>query len=74
MQMVTLTRDMRPWRKGDTPVLLEELVAKLLKSGEAVDPRPYPPQENAAPAKGTELPLKLPPGRYLTRKKDRVSP
>jgi hypothetical protein len=69
MKIVKLTRDMRPWRAGDDAVLPDELAEKLLKLGEAQDPRPYPPSDVAPAAPRETLSLKKKPG-YFTRKKD----
>jgi hypothetical protein len=67
MKVVTLTTDMRPWRKGDRPVLPDLLADKLVKSGEATDPTAFPPQDDPhfpAVAKPETRPAK----RYFTRK------
>lgn len=70
MKTVTFTRDMRPWRKGDAVPVPDELADKLVASGEAENPQPFPPgSEPAKPTvvervKGT---LRLPPGRYKTK-------
>lgn len=44
-----MTRDMRPWRKGEDAVLPDEMAEKLLKAKEAENPRPYPPPDVAPP-------------------------
>ncbi len=38
---VTLTRDMRPWRKGDDIHVATILAEHLVKTGEAQNPRPF---------------------------------
>lgn len=68
MRIVTITRDMRPYRAGQDAVLPDDLADKLLKSGEAKDPRPFPPPD-VAPAKPVGT-LTLPKSKYFTRKKD----
>ncbi len=67
MQIVTLTRDMRPWRSGQDAVLPDEIAAKLVDSGEAKDPRPFPPPDMAPnnPVRDAQLQ----PKRYFTRKR-----
>ncbi|HZP88650.1 MAG TPA: hypothetical protein VFB54_17710 [Burkholderiales bacterium] len=65
MKIVTLTRDMRPWRKGQDAVLSDELAKKLLKDGDAQNERPFPPPD-VAPA--TAQPA-FEPKRYMTRGK-----
>lgn len=64
-QIVRLTRDMHPWRKGDDVALPEALAKKLVESKEAEDPRPFPPPDVAGPK---PEPL-LKPKRYLTRRR-----
>jgi hypothetical protein len=67
MKIVTFTRDMRPWQKGQDAVIPDELAAKVVASGEAENPRPFPP-EDVAPA----APVAAPPAparRYITRKR-----
>lgn len=78
MKIVTLTKDLRPWGKGESPVLPDEVADRLVKDGEAKDPRPFPPQD-VAPRKpvGKVLeegkpvaPTRLAQAhRYLTRKR-----
>jgi len=65
MKIVTFTRDMRPWQKGQDAVLPDDIARKVLASGEAENPRPFPPQD-VAPAGA------VPPTRgrgYSTRKR-----
>jgi hypothetical protein len=63
MRIVTLTRDMRPWHKGQDAVLPDALAAKLIKAGEATNEREYPPREKDSQDTHLE------PKRYLTRKR-----
>lgn len=69
MKIVRLTKDMHPWRGGQDAVLPDDLAAKVIASGEASDPRPYPPPD-VAPAVpvGTKT-LTLPRRGYQTRKR-----
>ncbi len=62
MKIVTLTRDMRPWRAGDRPVIPDAVAERLVANGDATDPRPFPPEDVAGPQ------IRPPKGRYLTRK------
>lgn len=59
MKTVTLTRDLRPWRSGDSVPLPDEMAARLVEAGEAENPRPFP--EGSAPSK--------PAGRQIFRTK-----
>jgi len=46
--IVKFTKDMHPWRAGQDGVIQDDaLAARLVKSGEAQDPRPYPPPDVA---------------------------
>lgn len=62
MQTVTLTRDMRPWREGDSVPLPDDVAEALLATGEAKDARPFP--DGATPAETTR---RGPVRRYLTK-------
>ena len=66
MLQVDLTRDLRPWRAGDSPVLQDDVARKLVETGEATNPRPWPPGAVEA-AQAAEKPH----GRYFTRGKRR---
>jgi hypothetical protein len=44
-RIVKLTADLRPFRKGEDAVLPDEVAARLIKSGEATNSRPYPPSD-----------------------------
>jgi hypothetical protein len=60
---------MHPWRAGQDAVLPEALVKKLIASGEAKDPRPYPPPD-VLPAAAEEKTPELKPSKpYFTRKR-----
>jgi hypothetical protein len=41
MKTVTLKTDMRPWRAGDDVHLPDHVADKLVKDGEAENPRPF---------------------------------
>jgi len=56
MRVVQLTRDLRPWHKGQDAVLPDDLAERLLKSGEATNPRPFPPAD-VAPQKPVGAPV-----------------
>jgi hypothetical protein len=66
--IVRATRDMRPWQKGEDRVLPDDLAAKLVKDGDAEDPRPFPPAD-VAPRPPAKAPR---PRRYMTREADRA--
>lgn len=75
MQIVTFTRDMRPWRKGQDAVLEDSLVTRLLENkekhedGPAVEnPRPFPPSD-VAPTVRVAAPVPAAKGRFMTRKR-----
>jgi hypothetical protein len=68
MRIVRMTRDMRPWGKGQDAVLPEALAAKLVKDGDAEDSRPFPPPD-VAPRVPVAAPLPPNKGRYMTRKR-----
>lgn len=68
MKIVKLTKDLHPWREGQDAVLPDELATQVLKSGEATDPRPFPPPD-VAPAVPVGKTLTLPRKGYLTRKR-----
>lgn len=78
MKIVTFTTDMRPWQKGADAVLPDSDADRLVASGEATNPRPFPPQDvipestkrEAAAAAATAL--KPGRGRYLTRDRKAV--
>lgn len=63
MKIVTLTTDMRPWAKGESPVLPDAVAAQLVKAGEGKDLRPFPPQDmdrvTSALGSGADLSPKL---------------
>ena len=70
MRIVTMSRDLRPFRQGQDAVVSEALADMLVKAGDASNPRPYPPPD-VAPAVPVGEPretLRLPRGRYMTRK------
>lgn len=65
MRLVTFTCDMKPWSCGQDVVLPDEVAARLVASGEATNPRPYPPPD-VRPSESKALPRRGPRG-YLTR-------
>jgi len=66
---VTLLRDMKPWRAGDSPALPDDLAQKLIEAGEAKDPRPYSGSAPAQHLSEKQVEKLLRPKRYLTRKR-----
>lgn len=42
MRAVTMTKDMRPWRAGDRVPLPDDVADRLVSSGDARDPAPWP--------------------------------
>ena len=69
MRIVEMTRDMRPYAKGQDAVLPDDLAAKLLKDGEAKNPRPFPPPDVAPPKDRVATPIPPVKSRYMTRNK-----
>lgn len=56
---VTLTSDVRPWRKGDDIHIPPALAAALVKSGEATNPRPFvAPNAPVAPVRSQAPPTR----------------
>jgi len=47
MKLVDLTRDIRPWRAGDSAALPDDIADRLVGAGEAKNPRPWPPTATA---------------------------
>jgi hypothetical protein len=41
MKLVTLTKDLRPWRKNDRVPVPDALADKLVAEGDAVNPEPF---------------------------------
>lgn len=72
MKIVRFTTDMAPWQKGQDAALPDSVADRLVKSGEAEDPRPFPPQDIKPPADPLVLSAEeqktRPSRRYLTRK------
>jgi hypothetical protein len=71
MRIVTLKRDMRPWRAGQDAVVPDAIADMLIKSNEASNPRPFPPPDVAPRVAVGERPvltLKR-PRAYYTRGK-----
>lgn len=64
MKMVTLTRDMKPWRAGESYAVPDEMAQRLVKSGEAKDERTFPPPDVSPP---TQTASPLQPKTYMTR-------
>jgi hypothetical protein len=61
MKLVELTRDMRPWRAGDSALVPDVVADAMVKAGEAHNARPFPPE--------ADKPAPPPRGTYLTRKR-----
>ncbi len=64
MKLVELTRDLRPWRAGDSALVPDAGADAMVKAGEAHSARPFPPPAEAS----AEVPER-PRGSYLTRKR-----
>lgn len=43
MKLVTMTRDIRPFQKNHDALLEDTVADRLVASGDARDPRPWPP-------------------------------
>jgi hypothetical protein len=71
MKLIELTTDLRPWRRGDNVPVPDELADKLVESGEAINPRPYPPKEPGIADRDIMRPplqpSEKPRRRYLTK-------
>lgn len=72
MKLIELTTDLRPWRRGDNVPVPDALADKLVESGEAINPRPFPAREPSI----VDLEIMKPPlppesskprRRYLTK-------
>ena len=63
MKLVELTRDLRPWRAGDSALVPDMVADARMKAGEAHNARPFPPTAEATD------PAERPRGTYLTRKR-----
>jgi hypothetical protein len=68
MRIVQMTRDLRPWAKGQDAVVPDGVAQKLLKDGDAADSRPFPPPDvaPAVPVGPTRPQTKR---GYMTRKR-----
>lgn len=53
---VTLTQDLRPWRRGDDIHVSAELADALVKKGEAANPRPFHVSDAPVQARAAEAP------------------
>lgn len=67
MKTVEFTTDLRPYRKNDVGTLPDDVADRLVASGDAINPRPWP--ANAAPQKQRRGKLSLPNrgGDYQTK-------
>lgn len=45
MKTVTLTQDVRPWRKGDKATVPDDVADRLVENGEAEKPEKFPPAD-----------------------------
>ena len=70
-KLVEFTTDLRPWRKGDNVPVPDDLADRLVASGEAVNPRPFPtPEPSIADREIVRPPFQpetKPRKRYLTK-------
>ena len=64
MKLVELTRDLRPWRAGDSALVPDAVADAMVGAGEAHNARPFPP-----PAEASAQVPERPRGSYLTRKR-----
>jgi len=64
MKMVTLTKDMRPWRSGDRVPLPDAVADSIVASGEGKDAVSYVRGQGEVPDKPGLLKLT---GEYLTK-------
>ena len=62
MKLVELTRDLRPWRAGDSALVPDAVADAMVKAGDGHNARPFPPQAGAS-AQVDERPR----WSYLTR-------
>jgi hypothetical protein len=70
MKLIQLTTDLRPWRRGDDVPVPDDLADKLVASGEAINPRPYPAPHPLADQPMMTTPLRpeaKPRRRYVTK-------
>jgi hypothetical protein len=65
MKLVDLTADLRPWRKGDSVPLPNDVAQALVDNGEAKNMRPFKPGAGDVAPQGER-----PKGTYLTKGKD----
>jgi len=59
VKIVTITRDMRPYRAGTDYPFPDDVADKLVADGDAKNPRPFPSARRP--------PNKRPKGTYLTK-------
>lgn len=73
MKMVTLTRDLRPWRQGDRVPVPDDLAATLVEGGDATDPQEWgAPATAPSPVIAIERPAAVRPpaaSGFATRRK-----
>lgn len=73
MKMVTLTRDLRPWRQGDRVPLPDTLADELVQAGDAADPADWGAATVCAPPAAATVPAAAPnrppaAGGFATRR------
>lgn len=70
MKIVTMTRDMRPFHRGQDAVLQDDVALRLQEEGAANNLRPFPPQEPGFPSPETvgTAAAKPPPARSYRSK------
>jgi hypothetical protein len=73
MRLVTLTRDMRPWQRGDDAALPDDAAKRLIDAGDATVSKNEaasglkPDSTTARPATPAPAAAAVPKGRYVTR-------
>jgi hypothetical protein len=68
VRVVELTRDMRPFRKGQDAVVPDDMAAQLVKDGDATKSRPFPPPDVAPQVPVGKPTQTVTQKRYMTRK------
>jgi hypothetical protein len=68
MKTVEFTTDIRPWQRGAKVALPDDVAARLVASGEAVNPQPFTAAEVEAEDPQKKPKLGLPErGKYQTK-------
>lgn len=67
MKMVTFTQDMRPYHRGQSAPLPDDIARQMVEEGAAENPRPWP-ADAASPATAISAPARRGrPPKYLTK-------